>query len=326
MDSLENGEDMKKNALLMVFVFILATLLFTKDVFAGAWTVPKYKVWGEYYTKISYAKDSFNSDGDLQSSRAEGVKNFRSQILTMEPKIEFGVTDWLTALASIEYKEANYKEYQKPPPSSVYYAEGYTVKNHDIVNVKVGGRWRIMDAPFVLSTQTKVFIYTGYGINHGEKSNLGPLVNAIEDRQNVPSIGNGNDSLEQRLLIGKTFSIPITDNFKLPCYFGAEAGYRWNNRGVCNGIPWFIEGGFWPFEWLLLKTELDAYKTQDGTGKFEESYGIWRAGFIWQVFGGDSILRQGDKLFNLEFDYGMTIWGKNTSAYQEFTMKVQTQF
>ena len=69
-----------------------------------------------------------------------------------------------------------------------------------------------------------------------------------------------------------------------------------------------------------------SYKTQDGTGEYEQSYGIWRAGAVWQIFGGDSVLRQGDKLFNLEFDYGMTIWGKNTTAYQEFTMKVQTQF
>lgn len=319
---------MNKKALLRaVFVFILAVFLFTKDVFAGAWTVPKYKVWGEYNTKISYAKDGFNSDGKLQSTQSEGAKNFRSQILTMEPKLEYGITDWLTALASIEYLQTSYKEYERVPPRVAQNIEGYTVKNNGIVNVKVGGRWRIIDAPVVLSTQTRVFIYTGYGINHGEIRTTGNLIKIYyEDRQHLPSIGYGNDSVEQRLMIGKTFSIPITDKFKLPCYLGAEAGYRWNNRGVCNGIPWFVEGGFWPFEWLLLRTELDAYKTQDGTGKFEESYGIWRSGVVWQVFGGDSVLRQGSKLFNLEFDYGMTVWGKNTTAYREFIMKVQTQF
>jgi len=317
----------KKTLLSAIFVITIGVFLFAKDAFAGAWTVPKYKVWGEYYTKISYAKDSFNSDGNLQSSRSIAAKNFRDQILTMEPKLEYGVTDWLTALTSLEYKQSNYKEYNRTPVVfDEPYAEGYTVKNNGIVNVKVGARWRIIDAPVVLSAQTKVFIYTGYGVNHGEKRNVADYPDAIVDLQHTPTIGYGNDSLEQRLMIGKTFSIPITGDFKLPCYFGAEAGYRWNNRGVCNGVPWFLEGGFWPFEWLLLKTELDAYKTQDGTGKFEESYGIWRSGVVWQVFGGDSILRQGNKLFNLELDYGMTIWGKNTSAYREFIMKVQTQF
>jgi hypothetical protein len=173
-----------------------------------------------------------------------------------------------------------------------------------------------MDVPFVLSTQTKVSIYTGYGVNHGEPG----------DKSYQPSIGYGNDSVEQRMLIGKTFSVPLTDTYKLPCYAGAEAGYRWNNRSVAGGWVWFLEGGFWPAPWLLIKSELDSYHSQFGTGKFPEAYGIWRIGGVWQVFGGDSILRQGNKLFNLEFDYGLTIWGKNTTAFQEFVCKVQTQF
>lgn len=183
-----------------------------------------------------------------------------------------------------------------------------------------------MDAPFVLSTQTKVFIYPGYGINRGDKADMGPVVGAFEDREHSPAIGYGNDAVEQRMLIGKTGSIPVTSTYKLPWYGGAEIGYVWNNRTVANGYVWFLEGGVWPFPWLLLKTELDAYKTHDGTGKYEKAYGIWRIGGVWQVFGGDSILRQGNKLFNLEFDYGLTIWGKNTTAFQEFIMKVNTQF
>ncbi|MCX5679971.1 MAG: hypothetical protein NTZ95_04870 [Candidatus Omnitrophica bacterium] len=319
---------MKKNVLATLFVFIIISLVLTDDVFAGAWTVPKHKVWLEYYTKIGNARKYFNSNGNLTSTPSSGANSFRDQVLTMEPKIEFGVTDWLTALASVESKAAQYKEYQRPekdPYGNIILPEGYTVKNHDIVNVKVGGRWRIMDAPFVLSTQTKVFIYTGYGINHGDKEEVG-FKTYLEDRRNLPCIGYGNDSLEQRILIGKTFSLPMTEKFKLPCYAGAEFGYRWNNRGVRNGIPWFLEGGFWPFSWLLLKSELDAYGCQGGPGKVEGSYGIWRAGAVWQVFGGDSVLRQGNKLFNLEFDYGITAWGKNTTAYREYVMKVQTQF
>lgn len=315
---------MKKiSSLFAVSVFILISLFFTENVFAGAWTVPKYKVWGEYYMKWSTAKDSYNAEWKRTSTQSSGVKNFRDNIFTMEPKLEYGVTDWLTALASIEYKQAIYKEYQKPV--APFYAEGYTVKNHGVTAVRVGGRWRLMDAPFVLSTQTKVSIYPGYGINHGETYSDGPFYN-IDDRANQPGIGYGNDSVEQRVLIGKAYTIPITSTYKLPVYGGAEFGYKWNNRTVANGYVWFLEGGFWPVPWLLIKTELDAYKTHDGTGKFEEAYGIWRIGGVWQVFGGDSILRQGNKLFNLEFDYGMTIWGKNTAAYQEFIFKVATQF
>jgi len=119
--------------------------------------------------------------------------------------------------------------------------------------------------------------------------------------------------------------VPMTDTYKLPCYWGAETGYRWRTKHVSNDVPYFFEGGFWPAPWLLVKSELDGYITT-GNEKIKESYGIWRIGGVWQIFGGDSVLRQGNKLFNIEFQYGMTLWGKNTTLYQEWVCKVQTQF
>lgn len=313
-------------ALTAVSVVILSSLFHIESAFAGAWTVPKHKVWSEYYMRWSYGKDAYNSNWKLQSTQSSGAKNFRDVRFTQEPKFEFGVTDWLTAMASVEFESAIYKEYQRPVYWQPYYQEGYTVKNRGCKAVKIGGRWRLMDVPFVLSSQTRVSIYPGYGINRGDTANKGPAIGAFEDLQYSPSIGYGNDSVDQRLMIGKTGSIQITKTFKLPWYGGAEAGYVWNNRTVANGYVWFLEGGVWPFPWLLIKSELDAYKSHDGTGKFEKAYGIWRIGGVWQVFGGDSVLRQGNKLFNLEFDYGLTVWGKNSTAFQEFIFKVDTQF
>lgn len=317
---------MRKAAIITASIFIIAATFCAQTAFAGAWTVPKHKVWSEYYTRWSYGKDSYNSDWKLTSTQSSGVKNFRDIRFTQEPKLEFGVTDWLTALASVEFESARYKEYQRPTPSSDVYQEGYTVKNRGCKAIKVGGRWRFMDKPFVLSTQTKVFIYPGYGINRGDKANKGPAVGAYEDLEYSPAIGYGNDSLEQRILIGKSGSFPVTKTYKLPWYGGAEAGYMWNNRTVASAFVYFLEGGVWPVPWLLLKTELDGYHSNFGTGKFGKVYGIWRIGGVWQVFGGDSILRQGNKLFNLEVDYGLTVWGKNTTAFQEFIFKVDTQF
>ncbi|MDD5496743.1 MAG: hypothetical protein PHP46_06580, partial [Candidatus Omnitrophica bacterium] len=213
---------------------------------------------------------------------------------------------------SIEYKEGHYKEYGRP----IAWGEDFSRKHHGITNIKLGGRVRLMEKPFVLSTQTKVFIYPGYGNFHGDDPAF----------QNQPSIGYGDDAVEQRILIGKTFDVPITPSYKLPCYVGAETGYRWRTRHVCGDIPYFVEGGVWPFNWLLLKGEIDGYKCNPGTGSIKESYGIGRLGFVWAIFGGDSVLRKGNKLFNLEFQYGATLWGKNTTAYQEWVLKVQTQF
>jgi len=300
---------MKRQESLLALAFILVSLFCVQNAFAGAWTVPKYKVWGEYYMKWDYAKEEFLADGKKRTL-TDG-KEARSWEFVMEPKLEFGVTDWLTALTSLEYKESHYKEYGRP------IAWGpFTRKNHGVTNVKLGGRVRLMKEPFVLSTQTKIFIYPGYGVSHGDDPAF----------TNQPSIGYGDTAVEQRALIGKTFNIPFTKDFKLPAYVGAETGYRWRSAAVANDIPYFVEGGVWPVPWFLVKSELDGYKTHAGTGSIKESYGIWRIGGIWQVFGGDSVLRQGNKMFNIEFDYGMTVWGKNTTAYQEWTMKVDTQF
>lgn len=278
------------------------------QVFAGAWTVPKYKVWAEYYMKWDYAKEAFTSEGKKQQLGLGN--NARSWEFVMEPKMEYGITDDLTGMLNLEYKESHYKEYGRPSTWGTFVR-----KNHGITNIKLGGRYRILQNPVVMSAQGRVFIYPGYGIFHGDDPAY----------TNQPSIGHGDDAFELRGLVGKTFDIPLTKKFKLPCYLGAETGYRWRTAHVCNDIPYFVEGGFWPFGWLLIKSELDGYKTHAGTGSIKESYGIWRIGGSWQVFG-DSILRQGDKMFNIEFQYGMTLWGKNTNAFQEWILKIQTQF
>ena len=291
-----------------VGISLFLSVLLAEKAFAGAWTVPKHRVWGEYYMKWDYAKEEFDSEGNR--NKLSGSKDARSWEFVMEPKIEYGITDWLNFQFSIEYKQAHYKEYSRPASD-----EPFSRKNNHITNVKLGGKWRLMEKPFVLSTQAKVFIYPGYGIYHGDDP----------ARTNQPSIGRGDDAFEQRILIGKTFDLPITDTFSLPCYFGAETGYRWRTRHVANDIPYFVEAGFWPAPWFLIKSEIDGYKHHGGTGSIKESYGIWRIGGVWQVFG-DSILRQDNRLFNIEFQYGMTVWGKNTTAYQEWVLKVQTQF
>lgn len=292
-------------ALAVVMLFLSAS-----ELYAGAWTVPKHKVWGELYEKWSYAKEEFNQDGKRQTL-SQG-KEARYWEYMMEPKLEFGVTDYLTAMASLEYKEAHYKEYGRPDSWGPY-----SVKNHGITNIKVGGRFRFLEDPVVMSTQTRVWIYPGYPVNHHEEGDW---------TAHQPMIGYGDDAVEQRILIGKTFILPIHKGYKIDGYWGIETGYRWRTKSVCYDIPYFAEIGVRPIKGFLLKTEIDGYKAVKGTGSIYSEYGFWRIGGVWEVFGGDSTLRQGEKMFNLEFQYGTMVWGKNTSAPQEFVLKVSTQF
>ena len=298
-----------KRQILALVVFTFISLLYVQDLFAGAWTVPKYKVWGQYYVKWDYAKEEFQANGKKRTL-TDG-NEARTWEVVMEPSIEYGVTDWFSFLTSMEYKESHYKEYGRPDSWGPFER-----KNNGISNFKLGGRWRLLENPVVLSVQGKASIYTGYGNNHGDDPAY----------RNQPSIGKGDDSFEMRALIGKTFKVPLTSKFALPCYAGAETGYRVRTRSVCNDIPYFIEGGFWPVDWFLVKSEIDGYHCHAGTVSIKERYGIWRIGGAWQVFNTSSILRQGNKMFNIEFQYGMVLWGKNTDAFQEWTLKVQTQF
>lgn len=302
------GGRMNRKFLLITSVIITA-LFCSEYAFAGAWTVPKYKVWGEYYMKWDYSKDAFEPDRKLRSTKSSGTKNFRSWEFVQAQTLEYGATDWLTLLTGLEFKEAHYKEYERPQGFGPF-----TRKHHGLTNVKLGARWRLTDKPAVVSVQGKYFIYPGYGLSHGDDPNF---------NENQPGIGTGDDAFELRALVGKTFDLPI--KYKIPCYIGAETGYRWRNRHVAHDIPYFIEGGFWPRPWLLIKTELDGYWVNGGTGSIKSDYGVWRIGGVYQVFG-DSVLREGAKLFNIEFQYGMTLWGKNTNAAQEWVLKVQTQF
>lgn len=294
-----------------ILIFILLSLCLVEKAFCGAWTVPKYKMWGEYYMKWNYAKDVFGPNAKLKST-GNNVKNFRSWEFVQEPKIEYGITDYLNFMGSIEYKEGHYKEYDRP---NNWDHGAFSRKNNGISNIKLGGKWRFLETPAVMSLQGRFFIYPGYGNYHGD------------DRayRNQPSIGYGDDAFEIRYLIGKTFKFPWTTKLILPCYVGAETGYRWRNRHVCNDIPYFIEGGVWLQPWFLLKSEIDGYRYHPGTGSIKESYGIWRIGGVWQIFG-DSTLRAGKELFNIEFQYGITVWGVNTNAAQEWVLKIQTQF
>lgn len=315
---------MKRNTLLITVILLFLSFLCAQYAFAGAWTLPKYKVWGEWYQKFEYAKEEYTSNWKRQQMGAG--KDARNWGFTMEPKLEYGITDSWTFMTSLQYKQYEYKEYGRPDywpatPGNLAFAR----KNHGLAYVMVGSRVRLIDKPVIVSVQGREFMYVGgYGIDHGDNGY----------NENIPGIGYGNNSFDLRGIVSKQWDVkmPIDmpfyqGEFKLPMYASAESGYVFNNRHVCNGWVYFTEYGFWPVPWLLLKTELDGYKSHDGTGSInEQAYGIWRVGARWHIFEGDAYLRQGKKAFDIEFQYGMYLWGKNATAYNEFVLKVDAQF
>ena len=299
-----------KKIIFSISLFIVFVFLFSGDAFGGAWTVPKHQVWSELYFKWNWSKNDFNIDYESARKSSEA----RSWGWVMEPKIEFGVTDWLNFLCSLEYKESKYKEYDRPASWG-----SFSRKNNGISSVKLGGKIRFIEKPLVVSGQIKAFIYPGYGNYNGDDPAY----------RHQPSIGDGEDALEFRVLLGKEFMVPYALPFikdkATKCYAGFETGYRLKNKNVCNDIPFVVEGGFWPVKWLLIKAEVDGYLSHRQTGSIEKDYAVWRVGPVWQILQGDSVAKQG-KMFNVEFQYGQTFWGRNTAADQEIVFKIQTQF
>ncbi|MFC1644316.1 hypothetical protein ACFL5C_03280 [Candidatus Omnitrophota bacterium] len=290
-------------ALLVISCFILPQL-----AFAGAWTLPKNGVWADYSIKGTWAKSSFWAD--RESHRLP--RNARTWGWSMTPNIEYGVTDWFTVLAKMEYKEAKYKEYSRPPAWGPF-----SVKNHGLTEVQVGGKVRFLKDPFVLSGQIKGLIDTGYN-----------------DDLRQPGLSDRNNALELKGLVGKVFNVP------LPWYVGAETGYRFNNKQLCNYVPFFLEGGFWPVRWLNIKNEIDGVLCHDGTGNIEKEWATWRIGPVIQLYTIYHIMKGVDvtskeftsdvtkagKSFNLEVYYGNTIWGRNVNDEQEVILKISGQF
>ena len=306
---------MKTKFVSFFIALFLVYFLTQTSAFAGAWTVAQYKVWAELYTKFAWSKWDYNE----KSEKVRKSNDARSWSWEMEPKFEYGVTDWLNALFSFSYIEAHYKEYARPPANGPY-----SVMNNGVKSITYGAKWRLAKEPVVASVQGKIYQYTFYDNPYGNGS--------VEGQ---PGIGRGDDAFELRGLLGKTFDLPlIVNDIQLPCYVGLESGYRWRNRDVANDIPFFAEFGFWPYKWLLLKAEIDGYKAHPGTG-IAQSYAIWRVGMVWQVFGVSTTRK--NQAFNFEVQYGQTFWGKGGSGDtdvqgsvvnngQEIVFKLQTLF
>ena len=302
----------------IIIVLMLACFVAPQLAFAGAWTLPKNNVWAEWYTKYHWEKFEFGGDRKLNKKGGPN-KDARGWGWSFVPKVEYGVTDWFTLIGAVEGKQSTYKEYVRPTAWGPY-----SKTSSAVTNFEVGARLRAIEKPIVLSGQIKGIFYTGYG------------------QDKVPQLCNGSDALDIRLIASKKFDT------KIPFYVSGEVGYRARNRNACDEVPGFLEAGFWPTRWLLIKSEVDAVWGINGTGDSSTSkdYAVWRIGpaiELLEIFDiimnkitnntsrddSEAIIysvTRGGKSLTFETQYGFTFWGRNTDASQEVVMKISTQF
>lgn len=314
------GGLMKKfTVLLLLGVFMM--LLIPSSSHAGPWTLKAGKTWVEIFSRYTYADSTFDPHYDRSSWNNGGV----SEIYDVEGKIEYGVTDDFNLQLGIPYSWSFWRDdFSIHGPSPV-------LKNQGFKEIQIGGKYKFLKKPVVAAVQLKGFIYT------------------YNEREKQPLLSEYGNAIEGRFMLGKAFRIK-----KRPAYVAGEIGYKLRMKGNpgdsdwANVIPVFLEGGFSPWGWLLLKCELDANISHRGTGRLKDTY-TWRAGPIINLLGeGFSSVQKGGKAkeyplsINLELQYGQTFLARGDSTIQnnptwpnsadrvsaanEFIMKVQFLF
>ncbi len=198
----------------------------------GAWTLPKGKLYTEIYNKYYWHNSQFDNSGD----KTEWNYNGHYDEIRSELKLEYGVTDELTVLAYLPYKEIHWRDdYGK-----------YT--NKGLADVWTGGKYRILTDPFIFSLQARIKIPTNYNEN------------------DTPSIGRRQIDGDIKLLFAK----PLQPYFN--GYAKFETGFRGRAQEPTNEIPYFYELGYNLTKSFVLKATIDGVEGLHGTGKAEEDY------------------------------------------------------
>ncbi|MBD3426402.1 MAG: hypothetical protein GF409_04120 [Candidatus Omnitrophica bacterium] len=300
---------MKRTAFFITAALFVA-LLMPEVSHAGPWTLKKNKLWTETFFRYFVSKRAFDENGDRSRWDHGGI----SEIYDLEQKFEFGFNDNLNILLNIPYTWSHWKN-----DFSTAQFNSQKAKHEGFKQIQPGIKYKFMDKPVVAAGQLKFYIHPGNP--------------DVVQQPDLFEYGNG---VELRGLVGKSFTV-----FKKPAYVSGEFGYFWQidtgvNADFANYFPMFLEGGISPFDWLMLKGELDVRLSHQGTGVRKDTI-TWRAGPIINLLGkGFSSVKKGaQSSLNLELQLGQTAWGRGdgtserfrrVSAAWEYIAKVQILF
>ncbi len=170
-----------------IYVLIISLILIqTNFVFAGAWTSGQGHMYNKFALNYFNSSRQYDDDGDKHKIPFNG----RFQDFNFNWYEEYGIRNDMNLITSVYYKWL--KDENR-------YIEN---KSNGIADLDVGIKYNLIKNPVVLSVQGLFKIEGPY------------------DMQDTPSLGNGQNDFELKLLVGKSLE-------KLPIYFGLEAGYRW---------------------------------------------------------------------------------------------------
>lgn len=141
-----------------LFAILAGVLVLPAEAMAGAWTVPRRRMYGEYFYRVFQSKKQFDADGNSARRPKSGV--FRD--IRNEVKFEYGVTDWLNVLGSVPYQSAHDRN-----------------DTSDLLHSDVGD----------IYVRTKVRVFNKPVLNDHD-----PLVASLQLSGKIPSAYDANDS------------------------------------------------------------------------------------------------------------------------------------
>ncbi len=210
-------------------VMTLGIVLGAVEAHAGAWTMEKGKMYNRFAFNCYTTDQIYNNNGN--SKKMPLGADFKDTNLNWYE--EYGVTDKVTVLSSVYYKwlksEDDFVKKTSNGPG----------------DLDIGVRYKLYDGPVVASIQG---IYK-HGQLYGKEA---------------PEIGNRQDDLEFRLLVGKSL-------WPLPGYVNLEAGYRFRNHEPADEIRYLVEAGVNFSPKLYGRMKLDGILGMKNGGSHETS-------------------------------------------------------
>ncbi len=269
----------------LISIFIIFTV---SNLFGGAWTMPKGKIYTRIAYNYYYSNEEFTFGGGKKDMDFHG--RFRDYNFSLYA--EYGITDRLTILTSLYFKQIKKEDrYVK-------------ITTNGIGDIDLGLKLNIFKGPKgVFSIQGLVKIPEAY------------------DEDDALPLGNGQYDYEIRGLMG--FSLWP----KIPGYLNLEFGYRWRTEEPADELRYLLEFGMDFTKKFYGRIKLDGIKGL-GNGKEDKdiagnptlSYN-YDLGKLDITFGYKIT-----KNTSIELEYTPEIYGQNTSAGATYTFAISCSF
>jgi protein XagA len=263
--------------------FLLATAAFSSECLAGAWTMPKGKMYDRFAVNYYFAEKEFNEDRE----RKEFANNGEFTDFNLNNYIEYGLTDRLTIINSLYYKWIKKED------------DDGEDKTNGLGDVDIAVKYKLAEGSLgVFSTQLLVKIPGPY------------------DGDDSLPLGNDQLDIEARMLYGRSLYPHI------PGYCNVEFGYRWRDDDPSDELRYLIEVGVDITSHLYGRIKLDGtYSTNNGEDV--DSSGNPRASNNFDLGKLDmAIGYKLPKGWGLEIGYIPEMYGRNTSTGATYSFAV----